>query len=272
MGHPVRDPRQASASLHRRARGPSRTWSCISRPAWGLACRLAPAVWESARCGLLRPNSWRNPLSRPDSWTGLLPTVPGGAEWEGLPWEGAGVGSPGSLGRPGRGRKRPAHPPGMAPPGSLEPSGGRPPTPAPPPEAPGGPHFPSQPRVPSPGWTPVVWLRPMAVPALRSGKSLAPGHLRPLPLGPVRVSVQPDTHHRDQHVARCPHQHSQPCICGLRQERPLSSVISHSLTGGAGGLQGPHRGSPSLSPALGPASSVLSHPVSGKLPGPRQAG
>lgn len=106
VGHPVRDPRQASDSPHQRARGPCRTWSCISRPAWGLACRLTPAVWERARCGLLRPNSWRNPLSRPYSWTGLLPTVPGGAEWEGLPWEGAGVGSPGSsagLGEAGKG-------------------------------------------------------------------------------------------------------------------------------------------------------------------------
>lgn len=58
----------------------------------------APAVWESSRCGLLRLGSWRNPLSRPDFWTQLLPTVPGGVGWAGLPWEGAGVGGPGRLG------------------------------------------------------------------------------------------------------------------------------------------------------------------------------
>lgn len=111
-----------------------------------------------------------------------------------------GVGAPGGLGAGlGQAGSGLSHPPGMAPPGSPEPSRGRPPSTVllHPPGRPTLP-FPARRPLPWPA-VPVVWLWPMAVPALRSGKSLAPGPLHPLPGSSQRV---PMAWHGPQRSAR----------------------------------------------------------------------
>lgn len=263
-GHPLSLPEhQTLHGTHLQAgRGARGTLSCISRPAWSLAPPPRPRgvgelkVWAS-QAELLEKSIIQTRLldwalsQRPGrSRVGgtFLGGGGGGEAWEtrGLAWA-----------RQEKACSSPRHGPPRVP-GAQQ---GPPSHPLQPP-VPRGQHFPSQPRVPSPGWTPVVWLRPMAVPALRSGKSLAPGHLRPRPPGLPRASLPPDTHRRGRRVL--PHLP----LAGARR----GPTLSRPHTGGRKAARVPPQGSPSLSPALGLESSLLSHPVSGKLPGPNQAG
>ena len=145
-------------------------------------------LWENSRFSGRAPREILYPDQLLDSVASHCPQEEQGG---GTSLGGCGGGKAwGTWGGPGRGRKRPhsSHKHGP-PPGSLEPSRNRPPSPACSARPPGRPvlPFPAQSLLP---WldVPVVWPGPMAVPGLQSGKSLALGHLRPLPLGPLVLS------------------------------------------------------------------------------------
>ena len=134
---------------------------------------------------------------------------------------------------------------------------------------------PRRPTLPFPAQSPLPWLDACGLAAAHGSPSPA---VREVP-GPRGTFVPcpwvfpgspciltPTT---EVGVCSSPWPHSHTCLCGRRPgEAPLLR-LSRSHAGGEGSCQGPHQGSPSLSPALGLASSLLSHPVSGKLPEPK---
>lgn len=218
------------------------------------ACPLPPptVVWENSRFSGHAPGETLYPDRLLDSVASHCPREGQGG---GTSLGGCGGGKAwGTWGGPGRGRKRPqsSHRHGPLPPGSLEHSRGRPPSPAGSTRPPGSPALPFPAQSPLP-WLdmPVVWLGPTEVPALRSGKSLAPGHLRPLPLGPLTVSLWPDTHHRGQFTPWCPAVLTDASSEARGEERPLSStclIPAREWREGEGSGQGPGGAAPPSPP------------------------
>lgn len=245
--------------------GPEGLWDQLGRarppPARGVG---APKVWGS------QAERREKSSSRPGCWTRLLPTVPGGAEGEGLSSEGEGAGSLGDQGRAGRGRKGLAHPTGMAPsvPGAQW-AAARPPTPPTAWEA--STSLPSP--APLPLGVPVVWPRPREPsPAVRE----VPGSraLRPRPRGPLKDCLRPDpTTGASSHPARSGSTDRPSSV--RAQEGPLTSTrpvhTAQSRARGEGSCGVPSGAAPP-SPRLWPPASLLSHLESGKLPGPGRAG
>lgn len=224
-------------------------------PAWGPPA-TSPLWYGSAQgAGFSGQAPGETLCPDPTFGRGCFPLSLGGAGWEGLSWEAAGVGRPGGLGAGlGEAGSGLTHPPGLAPfPGSLEPSRGCPPAAAQEACA----------SFPSPVSPPLAWTCLWSGRGPWQSQPCGPGSpwlLGPFTLCPWVLVGSPCSLTRTTEVSSHPGpgQHSQtlPPLEGA-QERRLQSH-SPSRDGGEGSGQGPGRGSPSLSPLWAPSLSAES--------------